>query len=178
MSRKWDFAFLNTAITSFCLIYSLNIHHSKKKLSFFHPDRSISISSQYVRRPCYTVWWDSHTKINLAFLSLTIITGDGLVSGFSDKYKVHILFIVSRASVKFHLSIQSLLIVMGNPITKACLGIAKHDWTLIVSHWTNRKYFLFARDNIWNSKLAFYNETTSLLRHGCLNRDLSVVTPL
>ena len=41
-----------------------------------------------------------------------------IVFGFSDKYKVHILFIVSTASIKIHLSIQSLVIVMGNPMKK------------------------------------------------------------
>ena len=66
MSRKY--AFLNTTIILFCLIYSLNIHHSNKKVLFFHPDRSFSISYQYIRRPCCNMWWDSHgNKFGISF---------------------------------------------------------------------------------------------------------------
>ena len=42
----------------------------------------------------------------------------------------------------------------------------------------NRKPFLSARRNIWNSNGAFYNKTNCLLRRGCFNRYLSVVTPV
>ena len=60
---------------------------------------------------------------------------------------------------------------------------AKHDWTPIVCYWANRKPFLSARGNIWNSKAVFYNKTTCLLRCGCFNRDyellllFSIMTP-
>ena len=93
-----------------------------------------------------------------------------------EKIQVHSFFIVSRLSTEIQLSIQGLLIVIRNPIRNACFGIVKHDWTSIVWHWTNRKYFLFARGNISNSKGAFYNKKTCLLRYGCFNRYLSVVT--
>ena len=35
MATEWAFAFLNTAIIIFCLIYSLNIPHSNQNPSFF-----------------------------------------------------------------------------------------------------------------------------------------------
>ena len=49
---------------------------------------------------------------------------------------------------------------MGKPIRNAYLGTVKHDWTPIVCYWANRKPFLSARGNIWNSKVVFYNKTT------------------
>ena len=57
---------------------------------------------------------------------------DKLLSGFSDKYKVHSFFIVSRPSTKIQLSIKALLIDMGKQIINACLDTIKHDWISIV----------------------------------------------
>ena len=67
------------------------------------------------------------------------------------------------------MSISGLLIVMGKPIRSAYLGTVKHDWTPIVCYWANRKPFLSARGNIWNSKEVFYNKTTS-----CWGADVSI----
>ena len=97
----------------------------------------------------------------------TIVTGDG-----NTNYIV--LFIVSRLSTKIQLSISGLLIVMGKPIRNVYLGIVKRDWTSIAYG----KPFLFARGNIWSSRVVFYNKTTCLLRCECFNRDLWVVTPV
>ena len=63
--------------------------------------------------------------------------------------------------------IQDLLIVIAKLVRKECLGTVKHDWTSIVWEWTNRKLFLFARGNIWNSKKVIYNKTKCLLRQIC-----------
>ena len=66
----------------------------------------------------------------------------------------------------------------GKPIRNTYLGTVKHDWTPIVCYWANRKPFLSACGNIWNSKAVFYNKTTWLLKRGCFNRDIWVVTPV
>ena len=57
----------------------------------------------------------------------SIATGDGFVSGFDGKSKVHSLFIVYRLSTEIQASIQGLLIAMLKPIINACLGTVKHD---------------------------------------------------
>ena len=84
--------------------------------------------------------------------------------------------LVSILSTEMQLTLQILLTDIRKPIRNACLGIVKHDWILIVWQWTDRKQFLFTRGNIWNSKEAFYNKTTCLLKYGCFNRDIPVVT--
>ena len=56
---------------------------------------------------------------------VTIVTGDGLVSGFSDKYKL-IIFFISRPSTEIQLSIKCLLTVKGKPKINACFGTVKH----------------------------------------------------
>ena len=54
----------------------------------------------------------------------------------------------------------------------ACFGTVKHDWTSIDCYWANRKHFLPARGNIWNSEAAFYNKISCLLRQGCFKYEL------
>ena len=86
-------------------------------------------------------------KIVLTFLScdFTIVTADGLLSGFIDKYKVHSLFIVSRLSTEIQLVIQGLLIVMGKATRSTCLHKVKYDWTFIFgSEPTGRIFYLHA----------------------------------
>ena len=156
--------------------YSLNIPNNNQNISFFPLENSESIISL-----CCNVWWSSHT-ISLAFLFLSllfsIVTGDELVSGFSDKYRVHSLFIVFRPSTKIQLSIQDLPIVIGNSMRNTCLDTMKHDCTSVAWQWTNRKHLLFARGNVCNSKVAFYNKTACFLRHRCLYKDHLVVNPV
>ena len=89
------------------------------------------------------------------------------------KYKLY-SFAYRFQPLNPYLRVSGLLIVMEGPIRNTCLGIVKHDWKLIVCQTANRKPFLSARGNIWNSKLVFYNKTTG----GCFNRDLWVVTPV
>ena len=98
--------------------------------------------------------------------------------GLDGKCKVHSLFVVFEVSIEIQLDIQNLLIVMGKPIRDVRLGTAKHDWTLIFWLWTNRKHALFARGDVWNSKVAFYNKTTYMLWQWFFNRDLLVVNPV
>ena len=93
------------------------------------------------------------------------------------RYKRHIVFIVSRLSAEIQLKTSCLLIAMGNSIRNIYLGIVKRDWISIVCWRPNRKPFLSACSNIWNSKVVLYNKITCLLRCGCSNRDLWVVTP-
>ena len=50
MSTEWEFAFLNTVIIIFCLIYSLNIPHSNQNPSSFPVEGSVSISSKFTFR--------------------------------------------------------------------------------------------------------------------------------
>ena len=50
-----------------------------------------------------------------------------LVLVTNTKYVVCLSFL--KPQPKFNLSIQGLLIVMGEPIRNACLGTVKHDWT-------------------------------------------------
>ena len=85
-------------------------------------------------------------------------------------------FIVSRPLTEMQLTIQALPIVMGKPIRNVYLVTVKYGWKYAVWQWGNRKHFLFGHSNIWNSKVAFYNKTTCLLRYVCFNRVLSVVT--
>ena len=67
---------------------------------------------------------------------------------------------------------------MRKPIRNACFGTMKHDWVSIVWQRGRRKHLLSVSGNIWKNKAEFYNKTTCLLRRGCFNRDISVVTPL
>ena len=54
------------------------------------------------------------------------------MSGFTNKYKVHSLFIASRRWTEIQLSIQDLLILKGKPTKNASIGTVKHDWTSTV----------------------------------------------
>ena len=141
-----------------CLIYPLIIPHSNQNLFFLLEAQYQSFQNWHFGNisPCY----ENSFKI----------------SYFDGKCKVHSLFIVSRPSTLIQLSIQGLLIATGKPIRNVCLGTVKHDCASIVWRWTHSKHFLSARGNIFNSKVAFYNKTTCLLRQGCCNRELSVVT--
>ena len=103
---------------------------------------------------------------------LTIVTEDALVSGFDEKFKGHICLILPGSS-RF-LSIKGLIIVKGKPIKRRSLRTVTHGWKLTACQWANRKRFLSALGIIWNSKVAFYNKITYLLRRRCFNRDLSV----
>ena len=51
MTNEQEFAFVNTAITIFCLTYSLNISHSNQTSSFCSVECSVSISSKFSFRP-------------------------------------------------------------------------------------------------------------------------------
>ena len=66
---------------------------------------------------------------------------------------------------------------MEKAIRNTCLGTVKHGWTLIVWHWVNWKHFLSVHSIFWNSKVAFCNKTTCLLRHRCFNGDLWDISP-
>ena len=66
---------------------------------------------------------------------------------------------------------------MEKAIRNRCLGTVKHGWTLIVWHWVNWRHFLSVRSIFWNSKVAFCNKTTCLLRHRCFNGDLWDISP-
>ena len=162
----------------FCLKYLINIPHGNQNPSYFPLEGSVPISTLHFSdiSPYCNAWRGSQMKMILAFLFLwryfTTVAGDRLVFGFSDKYKVHSLFIVSRPSTKIQLIIQGLIIIMEKPIRNTCFGTVKHDWTSIVLQWTNRKHFLYTCDNkvtnyksSWKYKVVFYNKTTSLLRH-------------
>ena len=67
-------------------------------------------------------------------------------------------------------------LLFWKPVRNTYLGTVKHDWIPIVWKWVSRKHFLSARSNIWNFKVVSFNKSTCLLRHGCFNRNLSVVT--
>ena len=99
MSAEWNFFFVNSTIIILCLIYSLNIPHSNQNPWSFCCFLS-SLSShlatfwRMVNGEVVTRKWVWH------FFScdFTIATGDRLVSGLDDKYKIHSFFIVSRLS--------------------------------------------------------------------------------
>ena len=67
---------------------------------------------------------------------------------------------------------------MRKPIRNACFGTMKHDWVSIVWQRGRRKHLLSVSGSIWKNKAEFYHKTACLLRHGCFNRNISVVTPL
>ena len=106
-----------------------------------------------------------------------IVTGDRLKSGYdaNTKYIACLLFPDPHLNPDEYLKFTN---CYRELVRNACLGTVKQNWTLIVWQWVNRKHFLSARGNIWNSNAAFYNKTTCLLREGCFNRDLSVITPV
>ena len=93
------FAFLNTPLIIFCLIYSLNIPHSNENPSFFSwLNWSFSINQPLLY---ISAIGEVNTKIILIFLSVwfTIVTGDGIMSGFviNTKYIVCLSFPGSQA---------------------------------------------------------------------------------
>ena len=90
MSMEWKFAFLHTDIIIFCLIYSLNIPHSNQNPSCFSWFiKILSINGESLLYILATVeivtqilFWHFFSR------GFTIVTGDGLLSGFDDKYKL------------------------------------------------------------------------------------------
>ena len=122
MTTEWEFAFLNTAIIIFCLIYSLNILYSIYSKSIIFSCWPLSINFFKIHN--LTTFLHTGDILTFDFVKV-IVTGDGNTNYIA-------LFIVSRLSNQIHLSISGLLIVMGKPVRKAYLSIVKHDWTSIV----------------------------------------------
>ena len=100
------FAFLNTTTIIFCLIYSLNIPHSNQNPSLFLHwslsinDQSLLYISAAGKKIILTFMKYYLRKYLWHFFSchFAIVTGDGLLPGHDEKYKVHNLFIVSKLS--------------------------------------------------------------------------------
>ena len=77
MRTEWAFAFLNTAIVIFCLIYSLNIPHNNQNTLFFSvQDSVLSLKNFYFGDISPYRNDRSHMKIILTFLFVRFITGD------------------------------------------------------------------------------------------------------
>ena len=163
MSTEWKFAFLNTAIIIFCLMYSLNTPHSNQNLSFF------LLKDQY-----QSLLYISATSHR------TVIRGELVTRKyFYISFLVTMILPLSRET-------DLSLVLVTNAKYIACLSFpdpqtkfnwVKHDWTSIFWQWINRKHFLFERSNIWNSKVGSYNKTTCFLRRRCFIKDL-FVTPV
>ena len=96
----------------------------------------------------------------------------------SGKYKLHNVFIVCIPSNQILLSILGFLIAMGKPIRADALAQSNMVGYPSFGIEPIKKHFLFVRGNILNSKVRFYNKTTSFPSHGCFNKDQSVVTPV
>ena len=66
---------------------------------------------------------------------------------------------------------------MGKAIRNACLGTVKQLFAhhLFDSEPVRHTFYILV--GILVSKVVFCNKTTCFLKHRCLNRDLSVVTP-
>ena len=122
MATEWDFAFLNTAIIIFCLIYSLNILYSIYSKSIIFSCWPLSINFFKIHN--LTTFLHTGDILTFDFVKV-IVTGDGNTNYIA-------LFIVSRLSNQIHLSISGLLIVMGKPVRKTYLSIVKDDWTSIL----------------------------------------------
>ena len=157
------------------MIWSLNIPHSNQNPLFALAAGSVSISSKLAFR-----WLHHATKKNLRFIFVRFYHCHGKRTCVLFWWQIQSWWFVYRFQSLnlIQLSTWSLLIVIGKPEENACLGKVKYDWVSIVWQWANVKYFLSTRCNIWNSRVAFYNETICLLRWGSFNRDLSVVTPV
>ena len=102
--------------------------------------------------------------------------GDALVSGFDGKYKVT----VYRFQTLNLTQIDYLRFTNCYEKTnKKCMLWHDEIWLVsIVWQRGRRKHLLSVSGNIWKNKAEFYNKTTCLLKRGCFNRDISVVTPL
>lgn len=96
-------------------MYSLNIPYSNQNPSFFPLEKSVSMPSVHFGdiSSNYNMWRGSHTKVVYFFSCDFDFPVNALVSGFTDEYKAHNLFIVYRPSTKIQLSVQSLLIVQS-----------------------------------------------------------------
>ena len=125
-----DFAFLNNAITIFCLKYSLNNSHSTQNASFVPVEHSTSISWKF------TFWW------NFTFIDFTTI-----VMGVRNTNIV--FFIISKPSTQIQLTISGLLIVVGKPVRNTYL-ISWHTETwldidcLLESQYEESLFYLHA----------------------------------
>ena len=109
------------------------------------------------------IFWKNNFDIYFPGSDFAIVTGDGNTNYIA-------LLIVSRFSTQIQLNISVLLIAVGKPVRNTYLGIVKHDWTSVVCWRANRKPFLSARGNIWNSKVAFYNN----IPPACWGADVSI----
>ena len=123
--------------------------------------------------PYCSEWWGSYKKINVTFIFFWFYHCHGrriCVWFWRQIQGANCFQTLNRNSIEY-----SRFTNWYRKTNKK--STVKHDWTSTVWQWTNRKHFLFARGNIWNFKVAFYNKSTCLLRHECFKRDLSVVTP-
>ena len=170
MSTEWKFAFLNSTIKIFYLIYSvIKIHHFfldsflASRLATFRPIVGYSHKSNFENVPC----------------DITIATGDRLVPGFDDKYKLQ--FVYRSQALKLN-PIEYLRFI-------SCYGKTNRE-TFALAQWNmigNRLFVIepignvfctSVRGNIWNSNVMLHNKTTCFLRCWYFNRYLSVVTPV
>ena len=91
MTTELAFSLLNTAITTFCLIYSLNISHSNQNASVFPVEELVSNQNSYFGKILPYRNDRSHTKIILKFLFVQFSNCRG-----RRKYVLHGLLIFSR----------------------------------------------------------------------------------
>ena len=132
MSTEWKYAFLNSFIIIFCLMYSLNIPHSNQNLSSFSWFLS-SVAYHLATFP-RMVWFSNENNFDISFRVILLLPRETDLCLVQDK--VHSLFIVLGSQAK------------RNWVSNVYCYVKSIRETLAQLHLIGHRFFV--NEPIWN----------------------------